>query len=59
MLETALVCVKGKVMNKKELFCFCGLCIYGNKEIFKGNRELVNALKLYFITPHAPTTYHS
>jgi hypothetical protein len=40
---------KGKVMNEKEWFCFCGLCICGNTEMFKVNREVISALKQYFI----------
>jgi hypothetical protein len=35
-------------MNEEELFCLCRLCIYGNKEMFKVNREVLSALKQYF-----------
>jgi hypothetical protein len=42
-------------MNENELFCFCGTCICGNKEMFIGKREV----KQYFIMPRAPLICYS
>jgi hypothetical protein len=32
----------GKAMNEKELFCFSGLCVRGDKEMFVVNKEVVS-----------------
>jgi hypothetical protein len=44
-------------MNGKGLFCFYGLCICGNKEMFEVNGEVTSALKRYFIMPSAPLSF--
>jgi hypothetical protein len=49
----------GRAMNEKELFCFCGLCVCGNKGMFKVNRKIISAFKQYFIMPSAPLICYS
>jgi hypothetical protein len=46
-------------MNENELFCFFGLCICGNKGMFKVNGEVISGLKQHFIMPSTPFFYHS
>jgi hypothetical protein len=50
---------RGKAMNEKQLFCFCGLCMCGNKRMFKVNREVLSTLKQYLIMASATPIRHS